>query len=65
MRLLIAEDEADLNRILCERLRKEGYAVDSCYDGMTLFGIWNRSITMALSLILCFRGKADLKFCGR
>ena len=34
MRLLIAEDEADLNRILCERLRKEGYAVDSCYDGI-------------------------------
>ena len=33
MRLLIAEDEKDLNKILTERLKEEHYSVDSCYDG--------------------------------
>lgn len=33
MRILIAEDEKDLNRILRERLSAEQYSVDSCYDG--------------------------------
>lgn len=33
MRILIAEDEQDLNRILAERLKSEHYSVDSCYNG--------------------------------
>ena len=33
MRLLFAEDEQDLNDIICQKLRKEGYTVDACYDG--------------------------------
>ena len=33
MRILIVEDEKDLNRLISKRLTKEGYAVDSCYDG--------------------------------
>jgi len=33
MRILIAEDERDLNSVLCKRLRAEGYAVDACFDG--------------------------------
>lgn len=33
MRLLLAEDEMDLNRIITKKLKKEGYLVDSCYDG--------------------------------
>lgn len=33
MRLLIVEDEKHLNRTLTERLTKEGYSTDSCYDG--------------------------------
>ena len=33
MRVLIAEDEKDLNKILAERLKEEHYSVDSCYDG--------------------------------
>ncbi|MBQ1529340.1 MAG: response regulator transcription factor [Clostridia bacterium] len=34
MRLLFAEDERDLNRILTKKLTEEGYSVDSCYDGV-------------------------------
>lgn len=33
MRVLIADDEKDLNRILAERLKAEHYSVDTCYDG--------------------------------
>ena len=33
MRILFAEDEADLNRIVTARLTEEGYSVDSCQDG--------------------------------
>ncbi len=33
MRLLLAEDERDLNRILTKKLTEEGYSVDSCFDG--------------------------------
>ncbi len=35
MRILIAEDEQDLNRILTKKLQEEGYGVDSCLDGAT------------------------------
>lgn len=33
MRILVVEDERDLNRIIAKRLMKEGYSVDCCYDG--------------------------------
>lgn len=33
MRLLVVEDEEKLNHILTKRLKKEGFSVDSCYDG--------------------------------
>ena len=33
MRILIAEDERDLNGILASRLKSEHYSVDSCYVG--------------------------------
>lgn len=33
MRILLAEDERDLNRIVTQKLTDEGYSVDSCFDG--------------------------------
>lgn len=33
MRILIAEDETDLNDIITQKLKSDGYSVDSCYDG--------------------------------
>lgn len=35
MRLLVVEDEKDMNHILVSKLEKEGYNVDSCFDGNT------------------------------
>ena len=33
MRVLVVEDEKDLNSIICSKLVKEGYNVAACYDG--------------------------------
>ncbi|MFI3174027.1 MAG: response regulator transcription factor [Bacillota bacterium] len=33
MRILVCEDEKDLNRLLVKKLTSEGYGVDSCFDG--------------------------------
>ena len=33
MRILLAEDEQDLNRIITRKLTSDGYSVDSCLDG--------------------------------
>ena len=33
MRILVAEDEKHLNRIISEALTDEGYSVDSCFNG--------------------------------
>ncbi len=33
MRILVAEDERDLNRVIVKKMQAEGYVVDTCYDG--------------------------------
>lgn len=33
MRILVVEDERDLNRIITKKLQSDGYSVDSCFDG--------------------------------
>lgn len=33
MRILLAEDEDDLNNIITRKLTSDGYSVDSCFDG--------------------------------
>ena len=33
MRILLAEDEKDLNKIMTQKLNADGYSVDSCFDG--------------------------------
>lgn len=33
MRILLAEDERDLNNIITRKLTSDGYSVDSCFDG--------------------------------
>lgn len=33
MRILVSEDEKDLNRLICNTLIRAGYSVDACYNG--------------------------------
>ena len=37
MRILVVEDEKDMNRIIVKALQSEGYLVDSCYDGESAY----------------------------
>ena len=37
MRILVAEDERDLNALVVKRLKQEKYSVDACYDGEAVF----------------------------
>lgn len=39
MRILLAEDERDLNHIIAKRLTAEGYSVDFCFDGQEAIDI--------------------------
>lgn len=39
MRILLAEDERDLNHIIAKRLTAEGYSVDCCFDGQEAIDI--------------------------
>ena len=34
MRILVVEDERDLNRIIVRRLSAAGYTADACFDGL-------------------------------
>ena len=33
MRILVVEDQRDMNRLIVKTLKKEGYTVDGCFDG--------------------------------
>lgn len=33
MKILVVEDEPDLNHIIVKHLKAEGYIVDSCFNG--------------------------------
>lgn len=49
MRILVCEDEKDLNKIISKRLRSENYAVDSCFDGEdSLYYIQNTSYDLVI-----------------
>lgn len=37
MRILVVEDEKDLNDLIVKRLKDEKYSVDSCYDGLDAY----------------------------
>ena len=37
MRILVVEDQKDLNKIITKHLTAEGFSVDSCFDGEAVF----------------------------
>ena len=37
MKILVVEDEKDLNRLICKELESDGYLVDRCFDGMSAY----------------------------
>lgn len=72
MRILVIEDERDLNHLIKRKLKEEGYSVDSCYDGLEALDYLNSAsydvlvtdIMMprldGISLIKGLRDKGDM-----
>ena len=61
MRILVAEDERDMNRLISRTLEKEGYGVDSCFDGNeTLYYLENTEYDAAI-LDIMMPGKDGLE----
>lgn len=42
IKILVAEDDKDLNRFICSSLRNDGYDITSCYDGEEALDITER-----------------------
>ena len=42
IKILVAEDDKDLNRFVCSSLRNDGYDITSCYDGEEALDITER-----------------------
>lgn len=57
MRILIAEDERALNRILVKQFTKAGYSVDSCFDGDSVFDYLSGATYDAIVLDVMMPGK--------
>ncbi|HIW81751.1 MAG TPA: response regulator transcription factor [Candidatus Acetatifactor stercoripullorum] len=58
MRILLAEDERDLNRIIRQKLTSDGYGVDSCFDGLEALEHF-RSITYDAAILDVMMPKMD------
>lgn len=65
MRLLIAEDEKDLNNIITERLKEEHYSVDSCYDGVEAVEYLKSADYDAVVLDIMMPGMDGLTACAK
>ncbi|MCC8027716.1 MAG: response regulator transcription factor [Clostridium sp.] len=61
MRLLIAEDEKELNRVLVKRLEGEHYTVDACYDGDTALDYIRMAEYDAIILDIMMPGKDGMQ----
>lgn len=71
MRILVVEDEPNLNEVISKKLKSENYAVDSCFDGaaaeeylaMAAYDIVVLDIMLpqknGLSVLADMRGKGD------
>ena len=61
MRLLVVEDQKDLNDIIVRKLEREGYAVDACYDGNDAVDFINSTEYDGIVLDILLPGVTGLK----
>ena len=62
MKILVVEDEPDLNHIIAKHLQAEGYIVDSCFNGNDAVYYITEEVMMLFCWMPCFLVKMDLKF---
>ena len=65
MRILVAEDEKDLNRLLSTRLKAEHYSVDSCFDGQEALDYLEGAPYDAVVLDIMMPGVDGIQVCKR
>lgn len=58
MRILVAEDEKDLNRVIVKKLTSQGYGVDACFDGIEAIN-FIQSVEYDVILLDVMMSKAD------
>ena len=61
MRILVAEDEQDLNMLLQKKLIREGYSVDSCFDGNEALAYLSAAEYDAAVLDIMMPGKSGME----
>ncbi|HPZ00556.1 MAG TPA: response regulator transcription factor, partial [Clostridiales bacterium] len=61
MRILLAEDERDLNRIILRKLTEDGYVVDGCFDGKEALAYLATTDYDAVILDIMMPGKNGLE----
>ena len=55
MRILLAEDEKDLNHIIAQKLTADGYSVDCCFDGEEGIGVLSYTDYDGVILVIMMR----------
>lgn len=58
MRILVVEDERNLNELVVKKLKLEHYSVDACYDGKDAEAISHLPSTIRSCSISCSRDRA-------
>ena len=62
MKILVVEDEPDLNHIIVKHLKAEGYLVDSCFNGNDAIYYITEENMMPFYSMPCFLVRMDLRF---
>lgn len=65
MRILVCEDQKDLNKIITKHLTAEGYSADSCYDGQEALDFMDMADYDAVILDVMMPKKTVLPFSER
>ena len=65
MRILLAEDEKSLNRVITRRLSWEGYSVDSCFDGREALDYLAETYGMETVIRGNLEGASLAEICGK
>lgn len=60
MRILVVEDQKDLNEIITRKLTSEGYSVDSCFDGEEAEDFLRCAVYDAIVMDIMMPGKTGI-----
>lgn len=65
MKILVAEDEIQMNRVLTTALTHEGYDVDSVYDGQAAIDMANENAYDVMVMDIMMPVKSGIELCKK